>query len=89
MGRAVIDGPLPGPARWWLTEFEDNWPCRMAPADLYFSPDADQSTVKRDPIIQYVSSPWSTDVTVYAKAAVLMLPPFFRRVASKPRQRLP
>jgi hypothetical protein len=78
-----------GPAQWWLTEFEDNWPYRMAPADLYFSPDADQRTVKREPNILYVSSPWPTDVTVYAFAAVLILPPFFRRVASRRRQRSP
>jgi hypothetical protein len=26
-----------GPASWWLTEFEDRWPYRAAPADVYFS----------------------------------------------------
>jgi hypothetical protein len=63
-----------GPAEWWLTEFEDQWPYRVAPADVFFSRDANQSTVKRDPIIEYVSSPWPTDVMVYAFAAVVVAP---------------
>ena len=36
-----------GSAEWWLTEFEDHWPYRLAPADLYFSRVATQDTVKR------------------------------------------
>jgi hypothetical protein len=68
-----------GPAEWWLTEFEDPWPYRVAPADLYFSRDPSQRAVKRPPIIQYVSSPWPTDVTAYALAGVLVLPPLLRR----------
>lgn len=68
-----------GPAEYWLTEFEDNWPYRVAPADLYFSPGPDQNTVKRPPIIQYVSSPWPTDVSIYALAAVMIVPPLYRR----------
>jgi hypothetical protein len=63
-----------GPAEWWLTEFEDNWPYSVAPADVYFSRDADQSTVKRPPIIQYVTAPWPTEVTVYAIAALVAVP---------------
>jgi hypothetical protein len=69
-----------GPAQWWLTEFEDNWPYRVAPADVYFAPDADQSTVKRPPIIRYVASPWPGDVTAYALAAALLLPPLIGRL---------
>lgn len=69
-----------GPAEWWLTEFEDQWPYRVAPADVYFSRDTDQSTVKRPPIITYVSAPWPTDATAYALAAVLLVPPLVRRV---------
>lgn len=68
-----------GPAQWWLTEFEDNWPYQVAPADVYFSPDADQSTVKRPPIIIYVSNPWQSGAAVYAFAAVLLVPPLYRR----------
>jgi hypothetical protein len=60
-----------GPAAWWLTEFEDRWPYRVAPGDLYFSRDTDQSPIKRPPIIVYASSIWPTDVTTYALAAAI------------------
>jgi hypothetical protein len=69
-----------GPAEWFLTEFEDNWPYRVAPSDVYFSHGADQSTLERPPVIEYVSAPYPTDVTVYALAAVMFLPPLWRRV---------
>jgi hypothetical protein len=69
-----------GPQDWWLTEFEDDWPYRAAPADVTFVRDADQSTVKRPPIIQYVSSPVPLDPTTYALAAVLVVPPLWRRI---------
>jgi hypothetical protein len=68
-----------GPAQWWLTEFEHDWPYQVAPADVYFSPSSDQSTVKRPPIVQYVSSPWPADVTVYAFVALGAAVPLFRR----------
>jgi Uncharacterized protein conserved in bacteria (DUF2330) len=68
-----------GPAEWWLTEFEDSWPYRVAPADVYFSRDSDQNTIKRPPIIQYVSSAWPTDVMAYAIAAVVIVPPLLRK----------
>jgi hypothetical protein len=69
-----------GPDSWWLTEFEDDWPYRVAPADVYFSRDANQDAVKRDPIIEYVSSPWPRDVMVYAIAGFVVLPPLLRRL---------
>jgi hypothetical protein len=47
--------------------------------DCYFSRDADQNTIKRPPIIQYVSSAWPTDVMVYAIAAVVVVPPLLRK----------
>jgi hypothetical protein len=68
------------PADWWLTEFEDNWPYQVAPADVYFSRSPNQDAVKRPPIIEYVALPFPTDVTAYALAAVLVLPPLLRRV---------
>jgi hypothetical protein len=68
-----------GPASWWLTEFEDRWPYRVMPADVYFAPDADQSAQKRPPIIIYVSSPWPADGAAYALAAALVLPPLIVR----------
>jgi hypothetical protein len=72
-----------GPAEWWLTEFEDPWPYRLAPADLYFSQSADQTPVKRPPIIEYVSQGWPTDVMVFAIAGVLLLPPILRKVRGR------
>lgn len=69
-----------GPAEWWLTEFEDNWPYKAAPADVYFSRNRVQNPVQRPPIIQYVSSPLPTDIWVYAVAVALVSPPLWRRV---------
>jgi hypothetical protein len=69
-----------GPAEWWLTEFEDDWPYRAAPADVYFARAADQSTVKREPLVEYVDAGFPTDVTVYALAAALVVPPLWRRL---------
>ena len=69
-----------GPAQWWLTEFEDGWPYQVAPADVYFSRADNQSTVKRDPIIEYTSTFLPTDVTVYAIATAMFLPPLLHRV---------
>jgi hypothetical protein len=69
-----------GPEVWWLTEFEDEWAYRVAPADVVFSRDTDQSTVKRDPIVEYVSSPWPTDIMIYAFAAFVIVPSLLRRV---------
>jgi hypothetical protein len=69
-----------GPAEWWMTEFEDRWPYKVAPADVYFSRDDNQDTVKRPPIIEYVQATWPTDVTVYALAVALFAPVFRRRM---------
>jgi hypothetical protein len=74
-----------GPATWWLTEFEDRWPYQAAPADVYFSRDPNQRTLHRKPIIQYVSSGWPSDASVYAIAAVVVLPPLVRSVRRKKR----
>jgi hypothetical protein len=68
-----------GPAEWWLTEFEDEWPYRAAPADVYFSRSPAQVPVKRPPIVEYVSSPWPADAMVYAFAAAAVVPPLIRR----------
>jgi len=69
-----------GSMEWWLTEFEDHWPYRSAPADVYFSHSPDQDPVRRTPIIEYVSSAWPTDGTVYVFAVVLTVPPLTRRL---------
>jgi hypothetical protein len=72
-----------GPARWWLTESEDDWPYRVAPADLYFARDPNQAITKREPIVQYVSSPWPTDVMTYAIGVLFVVPPVLRRFRIK------
>ena len=69
-----------GPADWWLTEFEDNWPYKAAPADVYFSPDAIQDEVKRRPIVEYVAVPRSPDGSVFLLGGAVAL-------ASVPRLR--
>jgi hypothetical protein len=63
-----------GPEQWWLTEFEDEWPYRPAPADLTFARDSDQGNVRRPPRIEYVASPVPADVAVYALAVAILLP---------------
>ncbi len=39
-----------GPARWWLTEFEDRWPYGKAAGDVYFSIDSNQRAKSRPDI---------------------------------------
>jgi hypothetical protein len=74
-----------GPAEYWLTEFEDPWPYQknIVPADLYFSKSGDQNTIKRPPIIEYVSTSSPTDVMAYALIAVIILPSLLRRSRRK------
>src|SRR5262249_47360931 len=72
-----------GPAEWWLTEFEDDWAYRVAPADVYFSRDPDQGTVKRPPVIQYASTSWPFDVTAIALAGALVGPTLIRKLRGK------
>jgi len=70
--------PSTGPATWWLTEFEDHWPYAVAPADVYFARDRDQSRLKREPYIRYVSNSWPNDGSICALAAIVVLPPLWR-----------
>lgn len=55
-----------GPEQFWLTEFEDYWPYRAAPADLYFARDEDQEKLRRPDQIQYVSAPANADSIFHA-----------------------
>jgi hypothetical protein len=73
-----------GPDYWRLTEFEDPWPYRLAPADVTFVRDSDQSTHRREPIYQYVSSRVPMDATVYALGAAVVIPPVWRRIRRRP-----
>jgi hypothetical protein len=68
------------PPECWLTEFEDEWPYRVAPADVYFSRSSDQKDVRRPPIYEYVSLPYPTDAMTYALGAVILLPLVWRRL---------
>jgi hypothetical protein len=68
-----------GPDDWHLTEFEDLWPYRPAPADVYFRPSADQGKVRRPPTVRYVKASTPADVTVFALAAALIVPAAWRR----------
>jgi len=69
-----------GPKEWWLTEFEDIWPYRVAPADVFFSRDADQKRVRRPAIYVSTSPHWPTDGAAYALAGVLVLTPLWNRL---------
>jgi len=68
-----------GPTEWWLTEFEDHWAYRVAPADVYFAKAADQTAIKRPPIIEYVAAESSPDVMACALLAVIVAGPAIRR----------
>jgi Uncharacterized protein conserved in bacteria (DUF2330) len=69
-----------GPAEWWLTEFEDDWAYKPAPADVCFSRDPSQADVRRDPIIQYVAAPRPPDGSFYLMAAAVAFAPLLSRV---------
>ncbi|MCZ7648643.1 MAG: DUF2330 domain-containing protein [Planctomycetota bacterium] len=62
-----------GPATFWLTEFEDPWPYKLAPSDLYFSKAGKQATLKRPPIIEYYDSPWPDDAILYVIGVGIVL----------------
>ncbi|MFN0053846.1 MAG: DUF2330 domain-containing protein [Planctomycetales bacterium] len=74
-----------GPDEWWLTEFEDHWRYRVAPADVYFSKAGDQSPVKRSPIIQYVSRTAPIDLSACAWGVLLLAGPAWRRARRRRR----
>jgi hypothetical protein len=68
-----------GPAEWWLTEFEDNWPYRVAPADVYFSRSTVQGEFKRPPNIEYVSTSRPPDFVACVLVAIALAPALLRR----------
>jgi hypothetical protein len=61
-----------GPAEWWLTEFEDPWPYKIAPADVYFARSENQESVRREPIVRYVSVEESGGLVAPILAAAVM-----------------
>jgi hypothetical protein len=68
-----------GPNNWHLTEFEDIWPYKLAPADVYFSRSNSQADVRREPIIEYVSRAKAPDAGLFLIAAALVLSPLLTR----------
>jgi hypothetical protein len=71
--------PTTGPEECYLTEFEDHWPYRVAPADLCFHRSADQDNIRRPPVIQYVSTSLPADATLWALATIVAAPVVLRR----------
>lgn len=67
-----------GPAQFYLTEYEDNWPYTLAPGDVYFTKDAVPNTVKR-PMIELSAADVPGDATILVMAGVLFVPPLFLR----------
>jgi hypothetical protein len=65
------------PEKAWMTEFEDPWPYRAAPSDLYFAKTARQDTVKRPPIIEYTLA--DSPDTTWLLAGVVFVPGMARR----------
>ncbi|MGC3969957.1 MAG: DUF2330 domain-containing protein [Pirellulales bacterium] len=65
-----------GPETFVLTEFEDDWAYRKAPADVYFDVVADQSGVKRPKVIVYTAAATLLphDVAAYALVAAVVMP---------------
>jgi hypothetical protein len=71
-----------GAAPAWLTEFEDPWPYRVAPADVYFSRADDQHDVRRPAVGEGARLNPSTDMTPYALGVLVALAPI-RRLCGK------
>jgi hypothetical protein len=70
-----------GPAEMRLTEFEDDWAYRVAPADVEFTVAAEQDKLHRKPVVMYVqsTSPLPEDATAYLIAAAVVMTPIWRR----------
>jgi hypothetical protein len=71
-----------GPAKWWLTEFEDRWPYAKAAGDVYFSRDAEQKEKSRTAAV----SENSGDAVFLALMAGCVVLPLKRvwRLSSRP-----
>lgn len=66
----------PAATKWRLTEFEDSWAYRIAPADVTFVAAQDQAIVHRPKIIvETADASWlPSDATVYAMIALILWP---------------
>jgi hypothetical protein len=61
-----------GPEKMWLTEFDDQWPYRLAYGDLYFSKAGTQETLKKPPIKKYKAETGGTDASALASAGLIV-----------------
>jgi hypothetical protein len=64
-----------GPAQWWLTEFNDQWPYARAAGDVYFTRDANQKVTQRPP----APGGFQCDLALTGFLAMAALRPFRRR----------
>ncbi|QDU27683.1 hypothetical protein ETAA8_27720 [Anatilimnocola aggregata] len=66
-----------GPAEFYLTEFEDQWPYKVAPADVYFAEATTQTDVRRPDV--YVQRDGSSDIGLIALVLLAFMPLLLRR----------
>lgn len=67
-------------ALWWLTEFEDHWPYRPAPSDLYFSPSKEtDAVIKRPDEVAEASYSGGMDVMPLVILGALVVPVWWTR----------
>ena len=64
-----------GPAKFWLTEFEDHWPYGQAPGDVFFAPAAKQDRLER----QARAAGVLVDPTLALAVGVVLVRPLLRR----------
>jgi Uncharacterized protein conserved in bacteria (DUF2330) len=77
-----------GPEKFWLTEFEDHWEYKLAPADLYFTKSQEQTPLRRPPTIiyDYAKTELPIDLTTSLFAIVLIAGAPVRRAWRNRRQ---
>jgi Uncharacterized protein conserved in bacteria (DUF2330) len=64
-----------GPAQWWLTKFDDQWPYARAAGDVHFSRTANQQVTQRSP----APDGFQCDLALTGFLAMAALRPFRRR----------
>jgi len=69
-----------GPTSWYMTEFEDRWEYKVAPADVYFAKSDTQEDVRREAIIDYVRTKTPIDPMFAVMGAALVLLPMLTRI---------
>ncbi len=65
-----------GPAKYWLTEFEDRWRYEIAPSDLYFSKSKENIPIDKPPVQRYSQS-GSGSFSLLAIVGVLAIPALY------------